>query len=102
VRFGGQAERSNRRRRATYCGERVRLGLVSTDGATKVFAKVVPVALGGEDHGCSVDAILLTPGAELVLIVSSGFPPNSDVTMDSRSQDERQGGKGKLMRIAAM
>jgi hypothetical protein len=76
-------------------GEPVRLGLVSADGATKVFAKLVPVPLRGEEGGCSVEAILLTPGAEAVLIVGSGFPSNSDIAMDSESAGERHGGKGK-------
>jgi hypothetical protein len=76
-------------------GEPVRFGLISADGATKVFAKVVPVPLRGEDQGCSVEATLLTPGAELVLIAGSGFPSNSEIRMDSKSDDERHGGKGK-------
>jgi hypothetical protein len=76
-------------------GEPVRLGLVSADGATKVFAKVVPNPLHGEDRGCGIDAILLTPGAELVLIAGSGFPGGADVTMDSASEGEHRGGKGK-------
>ena len=76
-------------------GEPVRLGLISADGATKVFAKVVPNPLHGDDRGCGVDAVLLTPGAELVLIVGSGFPIDSDLTMDSASEGEHHGGKGK-------
>jgi hypothetical protein len=76
-------------------GEPVRLGLVSADGATKVFAKVVPVPLRGEDRGCSVEATLLTPGAELVLIEGLGFPSNGDITMNSESEGERHSAKGK-------
>jgi hypothetical protein len=33
-------------------GEPIRLGIVSADGATKVFAKVVPNPLHGDDRGC--------------------------------------------------
>ncbi len=76
-------------------GEPVRLALVSSDGGTKVFAKLVPVALRGEDRGCSVEATLLTPGAELVLIEGSGLPSDGEITMDSESGGERRGGKGK-------
>jgi hypothetical protein len=76
-------------------GEPVRLGLVSKDGATKVFAKTVPVPLRGEDRGCAVEGILLTPGAELVLIEGSGFPSNTEVKMESDSEGERHGGKGQ-------
>lgn len=76
-------------------GEPVRMGLVSADGAVKVFAKLVPNPLRGEDRGCSVEATLLTPGAELVSIVGSGFPPVIDLTMDTESEGERHGGKGQ-------
>lgn len=77
-------------------GEPVRLALASQDGATKVFAKVVPVPLRGEDRGCAVEAILLTPRAELVLVEGSGFPANSDLKLDSDSEGERHGGPGKV------
>jgi hypothetical protein len=77
-------------------GEPLRLGLVSAGGATKVFAKMVPIPLRGEDRGCAAEATLLMPGAALVLIEGSGFLPNGDVTMDSRSEGERHGGKGKV------
>ncbi|MEQ1884246.1 MAG: hypothetical protein ABL967_04240 [Bryobacteraceae bacterium] len=74
-------------------GEPVRLGLVSSNQATKAFAKIVPVPLRGEDRGCSVEATLLTPGSELVLIEGSGFSEKSEVTMDSNSEGEKRGGK---------
>jgi len=76
-------------------GEPVRIALISADGATKVFSKLVPIPLSGDDRGCRVEATLLTPGAELVLIEGSGFPPNSDVTMESESQGEHHSGKAK-------
>jgi hypothetical protein len=76
-------------------GEPLRLGLVSAGGAIKVFAKIVPVPLRGEDRGCTVEGALLTPGSELVLIEGSGFPPNSVLTMDSDSEGERHSQKSK-------
>jgi hypothetical protein len=76
-------------------GEPVRFGLISEDGATKVFAKAVPVPLSGEDNGCRVEATLITPAAELVLIIGSGFASNSEVIMDSNSEGERHSAKGK-------
>jgi hypothetical protein len=72
-------------------GEPLRLGLVSEDGATKVFAKVVPIPSRGEDRGCAVEGILLTPGAEVVFIEGSGFPANGELEMDSDSEGERHG-----------
>lgn len=76
-------------------GEPVRIGLVSASGAIKVFAKIVPVPLRGEDRGCTVEGVLLTPGSELVLIEGSGFPANSELTMDSNSEGERHSQKSK-------
>ncbi|HVO99866.1 MAG TPA: hypothetical protein VMT15_17460 [Bryobacteraceae bacterium] len=76
-------------------GEPVRLGLISTDGATKLFARLVPVPIRGEDHGCSAEATLLTPGAELLLITGSGFPANGEITVGSDSEGERHDLKGK-------
>jgi hypothetical protein len=69
-------------------GEPFRVGLFSPDGV-KVLAKVVPLPLRGEDGGCTVEATLLTPGAEAVLIEGAGFPANGDLVMDSSSEGER-------------
>jgi len=77
-------------------GEPVRLGLISADGATKVFASSVPIPLRGEDRGCAVDAVLLLPRGMLVLVEGSGFPANSELKMDSDSEGERHGGNGKV------
>jgi hypothetical protein len=76
-------------------GEPSRLGLVSADRMTKVFARIVPVPVKGEDRGCGAEAILLTPRGELVLIEGSGFPPNSNVGIDSDSAGERHNGTEK-------
>jgi len=76
-------------------GEPARFGLVSMDGSIKVFAKIVPLPLKGEDKGCRVEVVLLTPGTELVEIEGSGFPANADIAMDSDSEGERHSGKGK-------
>ena len=77
-------------------GEPVRLALISADGATKVFAKVVPVPIRGEDRGCAVEGVLLAPGAALVLVDGSGFPANTELKMESNSEDERHNEKGTV------
>ena len=69
-------------------GEPVRVGLVSTDGAVKIFASIVPVPLEGKDHGCHISAILLTRNAEVVMFEGSGFQPNADIEVDSVSGKE--------------
>jgi hypothetical protein len=76
-------------------GEPVRLGLVSEDGTKKVLAKTVPVPLQGEDRGCTIEATLLSPGAEVVLVEGVGFLSDSEITMDSQSGNEHIAGKGK-------
>ena len=76
-------------------GEPVRLGLVSADGASRVFATLVPLPLRGEDRGCMVEATLLTPRGELVLVEAAGLPANTTVTLDSDSAGERHSGKEK-------
>jgi hypothetical protein len=76
-------------------GEPSRLALISADQAIKLYAKIVPIPLKGEDKGCSVEAVLLTPGSELVAIEATGFPANTDVVMDTESEGERHGGKAK-------
>jgi hypothetical protein len=76
-------------------GEPLRLGLVSADGATKVFARIVPIPIRGEDRGCSLEATLLTPAAEVVLIEGVGFIANGDVKVNSESEGERHSVKGK-------
>jgi hypothetical protein len=76
-------------------GEPIRLGLVSASGSIKIFAKIVPVPMRGEDRGCAVEGVLLTPGSELVLIEGSGFPTNSELTMYSDSEGERHSQKSK-------
>jgi len=76
-------------------GEPVRIGLVSASGDIKVFAKIVPFPLRGEDRGCTIEGVLLTPGSELVLIEGSGFSANTELTMDSDSEGERHSQKSK-------
>ncbi len=76
-------------------GEPLRLGLVSEDGDTRVLGKIVPVPLRGEDRGCSIEGVLLTPAAELVLVTGSGFPAGSELTMDADSEGEHHSAKVK-------
>lgn len=77
-------------------GEPLRLGVVSSDGAVKAFAKIVPVPLEGEDKGCGVSAALLTPGAELLFVEGTGFAPNSELTMATDSEGEKHDVKGNV------
>jgi len=71
-------------------GEPLGAGLVSAGGSIRALVKTVPIPLRSQDGGCSIDATLLTPGAELVWIEASGFPAGREATFDSDSDGERQ------------
>jgi len=71
-------------------GEPLGAGLVSAGGSIRALVKTVPIPLRSQDGGCSIDATLLTPGAELVWIEASGFPAGKEATFDSDSDGERQ------------
>lgn len=71
-------------------GEPVRFGVVSNDGASKAFAGIVPLPIKAEDRGCTLEAVLLTPGATLLWNEGSGFAPGSEVTFEGDSEGERQ------------
>ena len=76
-------------------GEPIRLGLMSADGSVKLYGKLVPIPIRGEDHGCKADATLLTPGAEILSIEGNGFPAGSEITMGSGSGPEPRAVKGR-------
>jgi hypothetical protein len=61
-----------------------------------MFAKLVAIPLRGEDLGCAVDAVLLTPAAELVLIEAAGSSANTTIIALSDSEGERHVGKVKV------
>lgn len=73
-------------------GEPKRFGFVSQDGRTKAFISVIPFPIAGTDRGCSVEAILLTPNAEAMLIHGSGFGPDSAVHSMAISENGKQEG----------
>jgi hypothetical protein len=70
-------------------GEPVRLGLISSDGTVKLFARAVPVPIRSVDHGCELQAVLLTPKAEAVLLPASGYSPATKATLDCHSEKEQ-------------
>jgi len=68
-------------------GEPLRLALVS--GENRAFIVIVPDPIVGKDKGCTLSAVRLLPHFELVSFTGSGFAPNTQVTFDSHSYDER-------------
>jgi len=74
-------------------GAPYRLALVSSqDKNIRALTKIVPVPIQAEDKGCTLQSVLLTPGAEFMAIEGSGFAPNHDVRLESESGKEHHGG----------
>ncbi|SRR5260370_5216057 len=73
-------------------GEPYRFQLTSKDGKYKTFVSVVPFPIAGSDQGCSVEAILLLPDAEAVLLQGKGFSPESTIHINIDSGDEKHSG----------
>ncbi len=71
-------------------GEPVRLGMVSSDGAVKVYAEIVPFPIDAKNKGCKVQSIVLTRGSGVVLMEGTGFAPGEDVLLSEKNgKDEK-------------
>jgi hypothetical protein len=71
-------------------GEPKRISLVSEDGQVKASTYVVPFPNVGSDRLCFVEAILLLPNAEAVLVRASGLGPLSKIHLVGDSEGEKQ------------
>ena len=72
-------------------GEPFRVSAIAKDDyKLQAFAKVVPRPNAAEDKGCRVEAVLLMPHAELILLQASNFPANTRLTMIADSEGEIQ------------
>lgn len=77
-------------------GEPFRIALAAENEPTvRALLKVVPVPNEGRDKGCRVQAVLLRPQAQIVILESSGFAAGAELTLESESAGERVTGKGK-------
>ena len=74
-------------------GEPYRFRLISKDGKYRAFASVIPFPIKGFDNSCSVEAILLLPDAEGVLVLGGGFKPGTGVQVEIDSASEKKSGK---------
>jgi len=68
-------------------GEPYRLALVA--GNNKVAVVIVPDPIMAKDKGCALSVERLLPHFELAFFTGSGFPPNSDVSFESKSYEEK-------------
>ena len=71
-------------------GEPKRVGLISRDKTAQVFASVVPFPNRATDAGCVLEARLVTPNAEAVMLFGSGFEPGGRLNWKSLQRGEKQ------------
>lgn len=74
-------------------GEPSRLAIAS--GNLRAAVVIVPNPISNSDKGCTITALRLTPKFELAYIAGEGFPPNTEITVLSRSYGEERTGKIK-------
>jgi hypothetical protein len=76
-------------------GEIKRVALIAEDKGVRVFAGVVPFPNRASDRGCGLEATLVTPNAEAVMLSATGFKPGValDVEMNSEGEIQRPSGK---------
>jgi len=71
-------------------GEAKRFALVSDANAqTKGFVSAQPFPNVTTDKACKLESVLGTPNGELTFIQATGFEPNSLLTINSQSHDEK-------------
>jgi hypothetical protein len=71
-------------------GEPKRVGLVAADKGAYAFGSVVPFPNRGTDAGCTLEATLVTPNAEAVILSGSGFKPGIRLNVEISSEGEKQ------------
>ena len=74
-------------------GEPYRIAL--TAGEYRVAVVIVPDPIIAKDEGCTLSVERLLPHFELAYFTGSGFPPNSEVSFDGQSYDEKHPVKTK-------
>ena len=71
-------------------GETKRLGLVASDQTARAFASVVPFPNRATEAGCNLEATLVTPNAEAMMLSGSGFKPGARLDVEIISEGEKQ------------
>ncbi|WP_348260993.1 hypothetical protein P8935_14400 [Telmatobacter sp. DSM 110680] len=68
-------------------GEPNRLALVASD--LRVTVVIVPNPITAKDKACTLSVERLTPRFEAAYLIGSGYDPNTNITVDSSSYEER-------------
>ncbi len=71
-------------------GEVKRVGLFATDNSARVFANVVPFPNRAVDGGCALEATLVMPNSEAVMLVATGFKAGVALDIEMNSEGEKQ------------
>jgi hypothetical protein len=69
-------------------GEIFRHALISADQKSRIFFSIVPDPILASDKACSLEAVRLSPGFELVLVRGRGFPAGEDIRFHEQSYQE--------------
>jgi hypothetical protein len=76
-------------------GEVKRVALITEDRSIHAFASVAPFPNRATDGGCTVEATLVTPKAEAVMLTATGFKPGIALDIEMNSEGEIQHPSGK-------
>lgn len=76
-------------------GEVKRVALMTEDKSIHAFASAVPFSNRAGDGGCTVEATLVTPKAEAVMLSATGFKPGNALEIEMNSEGEIQHPAGK-------
>jgi hypothetical protein len=71
-------------------GEVKRIGLVASDKSVSAFASAVPFPIRAADGECVLEATLVTPKAEAVILTAKGFKSGVGLDIESVSEGEKQ------------
>ena len=71
-------------------GETKRVGLIAADKSAQVFTSVVPFPNRAADGACALEASLVTPNAEAVMLSARGFKPGVDLDIEMNFEGEKQ------------
>ena len=77
-------------------GEPLRFLLRSRDNKVMIPGTLVPFPIESLDKGCRLAALLAAPEGNAVLIYADGFPPDSEVEVESNSAGEHMESKHQI------
>lgn len=71
-------------------GEVKRVALIAADKSAQAFASIVPFPNRAADGECILEATLVTPNAEAMMLSATGFKPGIALNIEMNSEGEKQ------------